>query len=94
MIKSSATETFGSATAARPGPTAHFWRVYESAPLAILLLRRRTMAIEILLGRGLALCFNPTAAWRVLSRRGRALVVGAYAGAGFLATLTILVFAA
>ena len=51
------------------------------------------MAIEILLGRGLALCFNPTAAWRVLSRRGRAFVVGAYAGAGFLATLAVLVFA-
>ena len=51
------------------------------------------MAIEILVGRGLAFCFNPTAAWRVLSRRGRALVVGAYAGAGFLATLAVLVFA-
>jgi hypothetical protein len=93
MIKSFATETFGSAAAAEVWPTPRFWWVYESAPLAILLLRRRMMAIEILLGRGLALCFNPTAAWRVLSRRGRAFVVGAYAGAGFLATLTLLVFA-
>jgi len=93
MIKSLATETFGGAAAAEAGPIARFWRVYESAPVAILLLRRRMMAIEILLGRGLAHCVNPTAAWRVLSRRGRALVVGAYAGAGFVATLTVLVFA-
>jgi hypothetical protein len=50
------------------------------------------MSIEILLGRGLAFCLHPAAAWRVLSRSGRALVVGAYAGAGFIATLALLVF--
>jgi hypothetical protein len=49
------------------------------------------MTFETIIGRGLACCVHPTAAWRVLTRSGRALVVGAYAGAGFLATLAILI---
>jgi hypothetical protein len=50
----------------------------------------RRMPFEIIIGRGMACCLHPTAAWRVLSRSGRALVVGAYAGAGFLTTLVAL----
>ena len=49
------------------------------------------MSAEILIGRGLAFCLNPKAAWRVLPRAGRAMVVVAYAGAGFVATMTALV---
>jgi hypothetical protein len=48
------------------------------------------MPFEIIIGRGMACCLHPRAAWRVLSRSGRALVVGAYAGAGFLTTLVAL----
>jgi hypothetical protein len=49
------------------------------------------MSAEVLIGRGLACCLNPRAAWRVLPRAGRAMVVVAYAGAGFVATMTVLV---
>lgn len=45
------------------------------------------MPWEVIVGRGLACCLHPTAAWRVLTRSGRALIVSAYAGAGFLLTL-------
>ncbi len=49
------------------------------------------MSIDLLLGRGLAFCLNPGAAWRVLGCSGRTFMVGAYAGAGFVATLAVLV---
>jgi hypothetical protein len=45
---------------------------------------------ELVIGRGLACCLNPGAAWRVLSKSGRALVVAAYGIAGFMVTLTVL----
>jgi len=48
------------------------------------------MALETFIGRGLACCLNPTAAWRVLPATGRAMVVAAYAGAGYLAALVVL----
>jgi hypothetical protein len=48
------------------------------------------MTLETLIGRGLAFCAHPTAAWRVLSRPGRAFVVAAYACAGYVAGLTVL----
>lgn len=50
------------------------------------------MTLELIIGRGLACCLYPRAAWRVLTTSGRALVVTAYAAAGFVATLTVLVF--
>ena len=45
---------------------------------------------EAILGRGLAYCLNPRAAWRVTSNAGRALVVLAYGIAGFIATFAAL----
>jgi hypothetical protein len=48
------------------------------------------MTWEMIIGRGLACCIHPSAAWRVLTRQGRALVVGVYATAGFVATLLAL----
>ena len=48
------------------------------------------MSMELLIGRGLALCVHPLAAWRVLSTPGRAFVVGAYAGAAYVAVLGVL----
>lgn len=48
------------------------------------------MSWEILLGRSLALCAHPAIAWRVVSRRGRALIVSAYFGAGYAAVLATL----
>jgi hypothetical protein len=66
--------------------------VFSRAVLLAMILRSsRVMSAEILIGRGLACCLNPRAAWRVLPRAGRAMVVVAYAGAGFVATITVLV---
>jgi hypothetical protein len=48
------------------------------------------MSVDLLIGRGLAFCVHPTAAWRVLSKRGRAFVVAAYAGAAYVAVLGVL----
>ena len=48
------------------------------------------MGIDLLIGRGLAFCVYPRAAWRVLSTPGRAFVVAAYAGAGYVAVLSVL----
>jgi hypothetical protein len=55
-----------------------------------LLLGRKHMSWEILLGRSLALCAHPAIAWRLVSRRGRALIVSAYFGAGYAAVLATL----
>jgi hypothetical protein len=43
--------------------------------------------MDIIIGRGLALCVHPLAAWRVLSTPGRTFVVAAYAVAGYVAVL-------
>jgi hypothetical protein len=45
------------------------------------------MSMEVIIGRGLAFCAHPLAAWRVLSTPGRAFVVGAYAAAAYVAVL-------
>jgi hypothetical protein len=51
----------------------------------------RRMSFEIIIGRGIACCLHPMAAWRVMTRSGRALVVAAYVGASFGATLGALI---
>lgn len=48
------------------------------------------MTVETAIGRWLACSVHPQAAWRVLRPRGRAILVGTYFGAGYLATLTLL----
>jgi hypothetical protein len=45
------------------------------------------MSMEVIIGRGLAFCAHPLAAWRVLSTPGRAFVVGAYAVAAYVTVL-------
>lgn len=45
------------------------------------------MSWELLLGRSLAFCAHPAAAWRVLSRPGRVLIIGAYFTAGYVGVL-------
>jgi hypothetical protein len=50
------------------------------------------MPPELIIGRGLACCLYPRAAWRVLTRSGRALVVAAYGAAGFVVTLATLLW--
>ncbi|HEY7498834.1 MAG TPA: hypothetical protein VH740_09990 [Vicinamibacterales bacterium] len=48
------------------------------------------MPWDVIIGRGLAFCLHPQAAWRVASRAGRLFVVCAYAGAGYVATMAVL----
>jgi hypothetical protein len=48
------------------------------------------MSLEILLGRSLAFCVHPYAAWDRLPLRGRALLVGAYFGTGYTVVLFLL----
>jgi hypothetical protein len=48
------------------------------------------MNADVVIGRTLACCVHPSAAWRRVSRSGRALIVGSYFAAGYLAVLTVL----
>ena len=62
----------------------------DTRALAMFLLARPDMNWELLLGRSLAFCAHPAAAWRVLSRPGRALVFGAYFAVGYIGVLAML----
>jgi hypothetical protein len=48
------------------------------------------MPLEILIGRSLACCAHPAAAWRVLSPARRVLLLAAYFGAGYIGGLAML----
>jgi hypothetical protein len=47
--------------------------------------------IEVVLGRSLACCAHPAAAWRQLPTSGRVLLIAAYFSAGYLASLLALI---
>lgn len=47
------------------------------------------MALEQALGRSLAFVVHPHAAWRILTLKGRAGLVGAYFLAGYAVALTL-----
>ena len=49
------------------------------------------MSVEVALGRWMACAVHPEAAWRKSRARERALLVFTYAGAGYLATLIVLI---
>jgi len=48
------------------------------------------MPFEIVMGRGLAFCVHPIAAWRRLPKSGRALLLTAYVSASYVIVLTAL----
>jgi hypothetical protein len=48
---------------------------------------------EIVIGRSLAICAHPVAAWHTQSVRYRCVLVGGYVGAGYLLTLAVLALA-
>ena len=50
-----------------------------------------SMSVEIALGRWMACAVHPEAAWRKSRARERALLVVTYVGAGYLATLVVLI---
>jgi hypothetical protein len=47
---------------------------------------------EVLIGRGLACCIHPHAAWQATTRAGRAFVICTYAAGGFVTTLAALLY--
>ena len=59
-------------------------------PVESLLLCEPSMSIEVVLGRSLACCVHPAAAWRRLRPGGRALLVAAYFGASYAGALIAL----
>lgn len=48
------------------------------------------MNADIVIGRTLACCAHPAAAWRRLSLSGRVLIVAAYFAVGYFAVLAVL----
>lgn len=48
------------------------------------------MSADVVIGRTLACCFHPAAAWRRVSGSGKALIVGTYFVVGYLGVLTVL----
>jgi hypothetical protein len=45
------------------------------------------MPVEVLIGRSLAFCLHPAAAWRLMSPASRAVLVAIYFAAGYLGAL-------
>jgi hypothetical protein len=55
-----------------------------------LLLFATLMPLEVVIGRMLACCVHPSAAWRRMPLKGRVLLVAAYFGASYLTGLLTL----
>ncbi len=58
-----------------------------------MIATRTSMSVEIAVGRWLACAVHPQAAWRRSRARERALLVATYVGAGYVATLLVLITA-
>ena len=54
------------------------------------LLGNSGMPLDVAIGRSLACCVHPSAAWRQLPTSRLVLLIAAYAGAGYLVVLTLL----
>ena len=48
------------------------------------------MTADVVIGRTLACCAHPAAAWRRLSPSGKALIIGAYFLVGYVGVLVVL----
>jgi hypothetical protein len=48
------------------------------------------MSLDVMVGRGLAFCVHPQAAWVRLTHGGRALLVSTYFAAGYALVLALL----
>ena len=59
--------------------------------LAAILPSACAMAPELVLGRWLAFCAHPIAAWRLLPLTGRCLIALSYAAVGYAAAFGVLV---
>jgi hypothetical protein len=52
--------------------------------------RRERVTADVVIGRTLACCVHPAAAWRRLPAAGRALIVGTYFAASYVGVLAVL----
>ena len=59
-------------------------------PCGIDVAQADPVPLDLLIGRALAWCVHPTAAWQRLPARGRVLLVAAYVGASYTTVLTLL----
>ena len=64
----------------------------ESAdvPGGTVVARAGLVPLDLLIGRALAWCVHPVAAWQRLPARGRVLLVAAYVSASYTTVLTLL----
>jgi hypothetical protein len=56
----------------------------------IVVAQAGLVPLDLLIGRALAWCVHPAAAWQRLPARGRVLLVAAYVGASYTTVLTFL----
>jgi hypothetical protein len=55
-----------------------------------VLLISLPMSADVVIGRTLACCVHPAAAWRRVSKSGKALIIGAYFVVGYFGVLVAL----
>jgi hypothetical protein len=56
----------------------------------IVVARASFVPLDLMIGRALAWCVHPVAAWQRLPARGRVLLVAAYVSASYTTVLTVL----
>lgn len=59
-------------------------------PCGTVVAEAGPVPLDLLIGRALAWCVHPAAAWQRLPARGRVLLVAAYVGASYTTVLTLL----
>ena len=69
--------------------TSDFLRIAMFRAEFVLLVLPR-MSADVVIGRTLACCVHPAAAWRRVSKAGKALIVGAYFVVAYLGVLAAL----
>jgi len=65
----------------------------QTFPRSLTTFRTEKVTFEILLGRVLAVCVHPFAAWTLLSTSWRLVILTAFAAAGYVIVLGTLSFA-
>ena len=64
--------------------------ILPAVPPVMPALKERPNVAAVFVGRTMAACVHPYAAWRVLPRSARVVVVSAYATFTYVAVLTVL----
>jgi hypothetical protein len=67
-----------------------FQQIVAASPAELGLLVPARMSADVVIGRTLACCVHPAAAWRRVSKAGKAVILGAYFVVGYLGVLAVL----